>query len=45
VISDNLILERGVSAGNAWIAVAPENVHMALGALKEEGYRLIVFLT
>jgi len=45
VISDNLILERGVSAGDAWIAVAPENVHMALGALKEEGYRLLVFLT
>ncbi|TMC40997.1 MAG: NADH-quinone oxidoreductase subunit C [Chloroflexi bacterium] len=45
MISDNLILERGVSAGDAWIAVAPENVHMALGALKEEGYRLLVFLT
>jgi len=45
VISDNLIVERGVSAGDAWITVAPENVHSALAALKDEGYRLLVFLT
>ena len=45
MISDNLIVERGVSAGDAWITVAPENVHSALAALKDEGYRLLVFLT
>ena len=45
MISDSLIVERGVSAGDAWITVSPENVHDALAALKAEGYRLLVFLT
>jgi NADH-quinone oxidoreductase subunit C len=45
VIRDNLIVEKGVSAGDAWIAVDPTNIHDALSALKDEGYRLLVFLT
>ncbi|TME09869.1 MAG: NADH-quinone oxidoreductase subunit C, partial [Chloroflexi bacterium] len=45
VIADNLITERGVSAGDEWITVPADNVHEALAALKGEGYRLLVFLT
>ena len=45
MIADNLIAEKGVSAGDAWIRVAPENIQTALAGLKEEGYRLLVFLT
>jgi NADH-quinone oxidoreductase subunit C len=45
VIAENLITDRGVIAGDSWIAVAPENVHTALSSLKDEGYRLLVFLT
>jgi NADH-quinone oxidoreductase subunit C len=45
VISDKLIVERGVSAGDAWITVGPANLRDALSALKDEGYRLLVFLT
>jgi NADH-quinone oxidoreductase subunit C len=45
VIADTLITERGVSAGDEWIAVAPANVRAALSSLRDEGYRLLVFLT
>jgi NADH-quinone oxidoreductase subunit C len=45
VIRDNLIVERGVSAGDAWITVDPANIHDALSSLKDEGYRLLLFLT
>jgi NADH-quinone oxidoreductase subunit C len=45
VIRDNLIVERGVSAGDAWITVDPPNIHDALSSLKGEGYRLLLFLT
>jgi len=45
VIADSLIVARGVSAGDAWITVSPESAHDALAALKDEGYRLLVFLT
>jgi NADH-quinone oxidoreductase subunit C len=45
VISENLIVDRGVSAGDNWITVAAETVHQALSSLKDEGYRLLVFLT
>ena len=45
MIADSLIVERGVSAGDAWITVSPESAHEALAALKGEGYRLLVFLT
>jgi NADH-quinone oxidoreductase subunit C len=45
VIADNLIADRGVSAGDDWIAVAPANVRAALTGLRDGGYRLLVFLT
>ncbi|HKW73111.1 MAG TPA: NADH-quinone oxidoreductase subunit C [Candidatus Dormibacteraeota bacterium] len=45
MISETLILEKGVSAGDAWITVAPANVRGALSALRDDGYRLLVFLT
>ena len=45
MISDALVVEKGVIAGDVWITVAPDKVHEALAALKDEGYRLLVFLT
>jgi NADH-quinone oxidoreductase subunit C len=45
VISDSLVLEKGVTAGDAWITVAPDNIHDALSSLKGDGFRLLVFLT
>jgi NADH-quinone oxidoreductase subunit C len=45
VIAENLIVDRGVSAGDKWITVAAESAHEALSSLKDEGYRLLVFLT
>jgi NADH-quinone oxidoreductase subunit C len=45
VIAENLIVDRGVSAGDNWITVAPESAHEALSSLKDGGYRLLVFLT
>ena len=45
MIRENLIVERGVSAGDAWITVDPANIHDALSGLKDEGYRLLLFLT
>jgi NADH-quinone oxidoreductase subunit C len=45
VIAENLIVDRGVSAGDDWITVAAETSHEALSSLKGEGYRLLVFLT
>jgi NADH-quinone oxidoreductase subunit C len=45
VIAENLIVDRGVSAGDSWITVAAESAHEALSSLKDEGYRLLVFLT
>jgi NADH-quinone oxidoreductase subunit C len=45
VIADDLIVERGVGAGDIWITVPAERIHDALLTLKEEGYRLLVFLS
>ena len=45
MIRDTLIVERGVSAGDAWITVDSANIHDALAGLKDEGYRLLLFLT
>jgi NADH-quinone oxidoreductase subunit C len=45
VISGDLITERGISAGDDWITVPATSVHEAMAALKEDGYRLLVFLT
>ena len=45
MIADELIAERGVSAGDQWITVEADRVREALAALKAEGYRLLTFLT
>jgi NADH-quinone oxidoreductase subunit C len=45
VISEALIVDRGVSAGDAWITVDPARIREALGALRHDGYRLLVFET
>jgi len=45
VISETLIVEKGVSAGDPWVTVDAPNVHEALAALKTEGYTLLVFLS
>ena len=45
MISETLIVEKGVSAGDAWITVGPDNLRSALSALRDGGCRLLVFLT
>jgi NADH:ubiquinone oxidoreductase subunit C len=45
VIADTLIIDRGVSAGDAWITVPSESVRDALAGLRSEGYHLLTFLT
>ena len=45
MIAEALIVEKGVSAGDQWITVDAANVHEAMAALKEDGYRLLVFLS
>ncbi len=45
MISEDLVTERGVSAGDEWVTVPAAKVYRALSALKEDGYRLLVFLT
>ncbi|MGH7911728.1 MAG: NADH-quinone oxidoreductase subunit C [Candidatus Dormibacteraceae bacterium] len=38
-------LDAGVLAGDAWISVAPEQLRKALGALQEQGFKNILFMT
>jgi len=45
VIADELITERGQSAGDEWITVDAEQIYRVLSSLKDEGYTLLVFLT
>ena len=45
MIAENLVVERGVSAGDEWVTVAAGDIRVALAALKEDGFRLLAFLT
>jgi NADH-quinone oxidoreductase subunit C len=45
MLDQNLIIERGASAGDDWVRLPSEQIREALGALKGDGYRLLVFLT
>jgi NADH-quinone oxidoreductase subunit C len=45
VIRENLIVEKGVSAGDAWVTVDAANIRDALTGLKDDGFRLLLFLT
>jgi NADH-quinone oxidoreductase subunit C len=45
VIADKLVVERGVSAGDSWVTVEADSIREVLRSLKDDGYRLLVFLT
>jgi NADH-quinone oxidoreductase subunit C len=45
VIADQLIIDRGVSAGDQWITVPADSIRDALAGLRSDGYRLLTFLT
>jgi NADH-quinone oxidoreductase subunit C len=45
VIPENLVVEKGASAGDPWVTVPSEHIRESLSALKNDGYRLLVFLT
>ena len=45
MIPDSLVMDRGQSAGDDWIAVDAAGIHEALAALKDDGFTLLVFLT
>ena len=45
MISEQLIIDRGVSAGDQWITVPANSVRDALAGLRSDGYRLLTFLT
>jgi NADH-quinone oxidoreductase subunit C len=45
VIAEQLVIDRGVSAGDEWITVPAGSVRDALAALRSDGYRLLTFLT
>ena len=45
MISKELIVEQGDSAGDAWVTVNPGAIRDALAGLKSDGYRMLVFLT
>ena len=45
MIADQLIIDRGVSAGDQWITVPADSVRDALAGLRADGYRLLTFLT
>ena len=45
MIAEELIIDRGVSAGDEWITVAAEHVRDDLAGLRADGYLLLTFLT
>lgn len=45
MIAEQLIIDRGVSAGDQWITVPADSVRDALAGLRSDGYRLLTFLT
>jgi len=45
VIPENLVVDKGASAGDSWVTVPAEQIRESLSALKNDGYRLLVFLT
>ncbi len=45
MIAEDLVIERGVTAGDQWVTVPADRIREALSALKADGYRLLVFLT
>jgi NADH-quinone oxidoreductase subunit C len=45
VIPDNLVVDKGLSAGDSWVTVPAGQIRESLSSLKKDGYRLLVFLT
>ena len=45
MIAEDLVIEKGVTAGDQWVTVPAERVREALSGLKADGHRLLVFLT
>ncbi len=45
MIPENLVVDKGASAGDSWVTVPAEQIRESLSALKNDGYRLLVFLT
>lgn len=45
MIAESLIVEKGVSAGDAWVTVAAADIRTAMTALKEGGFRMLTFVT
>ena len=45
MIAEKLIVEKGVSAGDAWVTVAASDIRAALATLKDDGFRMLTFLT
>ena len=45
MIPENLVVDKGASAGDSWVTVPAEQIREYLSALKNDGYRLLVFLT
>lgn len=44
-VLDPLVLERGLSAGDAYLTIAPGSIRAALGELRLLGYTQLVFIT
>ncbi len=45
MIAEDLVIEKGVTAGDQWVTVPAERIRNVLSTLKADGYRLLVFLT
>ncbi|TAN34790.1 NADH-quinone oxidoreductase subunit C [bacterium] len=44
-MTEELVVDRGESAGDTWVTVPSARIREALAGLKADGYRLLVFLT
>jgi len=45
VIADDLVIEKGTSAGDDWLTVPADRVREALSSLRADGYTILTFLT
>ena len=45
MIDASFVVEKGVSAGDDWVTVQPGDIRQALGELKDQGYRMLSFIT
>ncbi|MFI5283919.1 MAG: NADH-quinone oxidoreductase subunit C [Candidatus Dormibacterales bacterium] len=45
MIDGRFVVEKGMSAGDNWVTVQPGDIRRALGELKDQGYRMLSFMT